>query len=138
MDEQTTVNDRIEQIINHYNLNKNSFSKEIGTGSMTITNLVSLRKSKPGYDILRKIAERFPINLNWLILGKGPMLLGDEDELERNDETDKIAHAIVRSPEKFEKNPLFAKYMENERSKAVIAHQDEFLLKLKKSGLDKF
>lgn len=135
---ETTINDRIEQIITHYSLNKNNFSKEIGlSNNMTITNIVGSRKSKPGYDVLRKIAERFPVNPSWLLMGKGPMLLDAEDELEREDtEIDKIANAIVRSPEKYEKNPVFAKYLENERNKAIVANQNKLLLKLKKLGLD--
>ena len=130
--EETTINDRIQQIIDHYNLNKNSFSKKIGlSGSMTITNIVSGRKSKPSYDVLRKIAETFPINLTWLILGKGSMLLDTGDELESYDfEVDNIVNTIMRSPEKFEKNPIFAKYLENERNKAIVEHY----VNLTKSG----
>jgi len=139
--EETTINDRVQQIINHYNLNKNSFSKKIGlSGNMTITNIVSGRKNKPSYDVLRKIAEAFPINLHWLILGEGHMLLDAEDELERESKMDKIrkiANDIVQSPEKYEKDPVFAKYLENERNKAIITHQDEFLFKFKKSDLDR-
>lgn len=104
---------------------------------MTITNIVSDRKSKPSYDVLRKIAETFPVNLSWLILGKGPMLLNAGKELESYDiEVDDIANTIMRSPERFEKHPMFAKYLENERNKAVVAHQDELLLKIKGLGLD--
>ena len=136
--EQTTVNDRIQQIINHYNLNKSSFSKAIGlTGSVTITNIVSGRKSKPSYDVLRKIAEAFPINLSWLILGKGPMLLNAGNELESYDiEVEDIVNTIMRSPERFEKHPMFAKYLENERNKAIVENQNELLIKYRKLGLD--
>ncbi len=136
--QETTINERIQQIIDHYNLNKNSFSKRIGlSGNMTITNIVSGRKSKPSYDVLRKIAEAFPINLSWLILGKGPMLLNAGNESESYDiEVDDIVNTIMRSPEKFEKHPMFAKYLENERYKAVVEHQDELLLKIKKQDSD--
>ena len=137
-EEQTTVNDRVQQIIDHYNLNKSSFSKAIGlSGSMTISNIVGKRQSKPGYEVLQKIAKRFPINLAWLILGEGPMLLGAEDELKRGKtKIDKIVELILECPEEFEQHPVFAKYLENERNKAIIANQNEFLLKLKKLDLD--
>ena len=135
--EETTINDRIEQIIYHYKLNKSSFSREIGSSSMTIINIVTGRKSKPGYEILRKIATRFPVNTDWLLLGKGPMLRDTEDAVKSDEfEVDKVADDIVQSPEKYEKNLVFARYLESKCDKAIIAHQDEFLLKFKKMDLD--
>ena len=123
-DEKETVNDRIQKIIDHYKLNKSSFSKAIGLGnSMTITNIVTGRKNKPSYDVLRKIVECFPINPSWLLIGKGAMLLDAEEELGRDTiEVDKIVNAILRFPEKFENNLMFAKYLESERSKAIVEH----------------
>lgn len=123
-DEKETVNDRIQKIIDHYSLNKSSFSKAIGLGnSMTITNIVTGRKNKPSYDVLRKIVEHFPINPSWLLVGKGAMILDAKEELENEAmEVDKIVNAILQFPEKFEKNLMFAKYMENERHKAIVEH----------------
>ena len=134
---ETTINDRIQQIIDHYNLNKNSFSREIGLGNnMTITNIVGSRKSKPGYDVLRKIAECFPVNPGWLLTGKGAMFTDTEDALKSEDiETERIANAIVHAPEKFEKNPVFARYLESKCANAIVANQNELLLNFKKLGL---
>ena len=130
--EEITINDRIEQIIHHYKLSKSSFSKKIGVkSSTTINNIVSGRKSKPGYAILRKIAECFPVNTDWLLLGKGPMLRDTEGDVQSDDtEVDRVANAIVRFPEKYERHPVFAKYLENERNKAIVAHY----VNLTKSG----
>ena len=136
--EETTINERVQRIIDHYNLNKSSFSKAIGlNNNMTITNIVSGRKNKPSYDILRKIAARFPVNLNWLILGKGLMLLDAEDDMESDGfKVEKIANDILRFPEKYEENLIFSKYIEGKCDKAIIANQNEFLLKFKKLDLD--
>lgn len=137
MNEETTINDRIRQIIYHYKLNNSSLSKRIGLKSGgTITNIVSGRKSKPSYDILWKIAEAFPINTDWLLLGKGPMLRDIKDDIESNKiELDKIVEIILESPEEFEKNPAFAKYLESKCDKAIIAHYDN-LMKSKISDID--
>ena len=136
--EETTINDRIEQIIYHYKLNNSRLSKKIGLkSSTTINNIVSGRRSKPSYDVLRKIAEHFPVNPSWLLLGKGPMLLDAENDLKSNKIGGKeIVEIILETPEEFEKNPAFAKYLESKCYKAVVEHQDEMLLKFKKSGLD--
>jgi len=138
--EETTINDRVLQVINHYNLNRNKFSKALGlNNSMTINNIVGGRRSKPSYDILRKIAERFPVNPSWLLLGKGAMFLDDENT--KNDlkipgynkmEVNKIMEAILLDSEKFEQHPMFAKYVESKCDKAIIAYQNQLLLDYKK------
>ena len=135
--EETTINDRIGQIIYHYKLNNSSLGKRIGLNSGgTITNIVSGRKSKPSYDILRKIAEVFPVNTDWLLLGKGPMLRDNEDDTENNKmEMDKIVEMILESPEEFEKNKAFASYIERKCDKAIIAHYDN-LMKSAMSDID--
>ena len=136
--EETSVNERIQQIINHYKLNKSSFSREIGLGnSMTIGNIVGGRKSKPGYDILYKIVERFPVCPAWLLTGKGPMLQDAEKEMKSDtNEVDKTVELILKFPEKFEKNATFANYIESKCNKAIIEHQDKLLLAYRKLSLD--
>ncbi|MEM9685880.1 MAG: helix-turn-helix transcriptional regulator [Bacteroidota bacterium] len=132
MKEETTINDRIEQLIHHYKLNNTNFSKAIGVKSSTINNIVSGRKSKPSYEVLRKIAAHFPVNTDWLLLGKGPMLPDTGTHLDdAASEVAKISNAIVYAPEKFKKNPIFANFLENEQNKAVIAYYDRLL----KSGI---
>lgn len=78
------VNKRIEQIILHYNLNKNSFSGKLGLkNNTTIGQIVSGRKSKPSFDVLNKIVETFPeIDSNWLLTGKGEMFLESISQVE--------------------------------------------------------
>ncbi|MEM9687218.1 MAG: helix-turn-helix transcriptional regulator, partial [Bacteroidota bacterium] len=108
------------------------FSVAIGVKGSTINNIVAGRKSKPSYEVLRKIAAHFPVNTDWLLLGKGPMLPDTGAHLDDADsEVAKIASAIVYAPEKFKQNPIFANFLENERHKAVIAYYDRLL----KSGM---
>ncbi|MEM9687260.1 MAG: helix-turn-helix domain-containing protein [Bacteroidota bacterium] len=134
---ETTINDRIEKIINHYNLNNTTFGESIGLRGSTITNIVSGRKSKPSYEVLRKIAAHFPVNTDWLLLGRGPMFPDTEDHLDRDEiEVAKIVNAIIQSPEKFEKSPMFAKYLENEHHKAIVKHYDKLMMRSNISGID--
>lgn len=56
----TSINDRIIDIINHFRLNKNSFSSKIGLkNNVTIGNIVGGRLNKPSYDIIKKILLSF-------------------------------------------------------------------------------
>jgi hypothetical protein len=72
----STINLRIAKIIEHYGLNKNSFSKRIGIdNNVTIGNIVGGRLNKPSFEVLEKIMLLFDsINAEWLITGKGEML----------------------------------------------------------------
>lgn len=74
------INERIMQVIKHYELNKNSFAKKIGVSSNSvIENIVAGRQSKPSYDVLSKIAVAFnDVHLRWLLNGEGEMLISKE------------------------------------------------------------
>ena len=69
------IGTRIEILINHYKLTKNSFSKEIGLSANTvITRIVNDPTRAPSYAVIKMIADRFPeLNMRWLITGQGPM-----------------------------------------------------------------
>lgn len=54
-----TVNEKIAKVIEHYELNVNSFSRKVGKSSPTIRNIVDGR-SKPGYDVIEAILTSFP------------------------------------------------------------------------------
>ncbi|MEM9687222.1 MAG: helix-turn-helix transcriptional regulator [Bacteroidota bacterium] len=132
-DEGTTVNERVQQLIDHYKLNRSSFSKAIGlSNNMTVTNIVGGRKNNPSYEVLRKIAATFPVNPSWLLMGKAPMLLDGTaaPESDEDSEVDTIAKAILKFPEKFEKNLIFAKYLESKCGNAIIEHQEKLILKM--------
>lgn len=67
--------ERVMAVMNHYGLNKNSFSMEIGmSNSMTIGRIIN-EKRKPIPATLNKIADKCPeINRDWLLTGEGSML----------------------------------------------------------------
>lgn len=64
--------ERIQQIIDHENLNISSFAKKIGVVDQTIRGIVIQKRNKPGYDLIVKILQTFNwVDPEWLILGKG-------------------------------------------------------------------
>ena len=73
-----TINNRIELIINELGLNKNSFSVAIGVNPTVIHNIIKGRNA-PGFDVLYRTALSFGnIDMNWVITGKGSMLVVDD------------------------------------------------------------
>lgn len=67
-----TINDRIEQIINHrFSGNKAAFAKKIGMGPTAMSSyLGKQRRSKPSIDMVCKIINTFDIDARWLLIGE--------------------------------------------------------------------
>lgn len=76
---------RIERVISHFGLNKNSFSREIGlTNNVTIGRILNEDRN-PHPATLKKIVGRFPqISYNWLLTGEGDMLKESNQELQQS------------------------------------------------------
>lgn len=74
--EQTTVNQRIESLVEHYcRGNKSAFAKAVGITSQSLGEIVGGRQSAPSFVALQKIALAYPsVSLQWLVLGQGPMI----------------------------------------------------------------
>lgn len=73
----TTINARMVIIMNHYGLNKNSFSMRIGmNNNVAIGSLVNdFETRRPSYDVINKVLSSFPeVSGDWLLTGKGKML----------------------------------------------------------------
>lgn len=70
MDEIDNIFDRIQYIIDKEGLNISSFSKEIGVVDQTIRNILKRRGSKPGFDVLSKIIQKYTwVDARWLMTG---------------------------------------------------------------------
>ena len=69
------VDIRIQQLIDHYELNVSSFSKSIGLkGNVTIYKIVK-GESSPSFATLLKIKENYPeVNIDWILTGEGTMI----------------------------------------------------------------
>ena len=77
------INERMMELINEVSKgNKRAFSKLVGVTPTVIENIVGTRKGKPGYELLEKIAFAIEnINLDWLLTGRGTMLLNQSPEI---------------------------------------------------------
>lgn len=74
------MNNRLRQIIEYYNISIRKFSSLISTNESTIRKILSKNTSIQSNN-LQKIAENFPqINLDWLITGRGEMLLMEQQQ----------------------------------------------------------
>lgn len=66
---------RVKAVMEHFNLNKNSFSKAIGYNQNTTIGRLINEGRKPSQKTLDMIVVRFPeISMEWLLTGRGEML----------------------------------------------------------------
>jgi hypothetical protein len=82
--EQDTVSERVAMLVQHYTKgNKSAFAKMVGISNQSLGEIVGARQSAPSFSALQKIFLAFPqVRMEWLILGRGPMLdLGSESLL---------------------------------------------------------
>lgn len=132
MEENSGISDQLMQIIKHLNLDREKFSREIGSTGQTIANIV--HGANPGFLTILKIHNRFPeINMNWLLFKEGAMLVDTESSFieNRNQNADqdkwrhqvetlqseiKLLHQIVKDKEEIiqVKNELIANYKSKE------------------------
>ncbi|MFW5886316.1 MAG: hypothetical protein ACOCUL_01030 [Bacteroidota bacterium] len=90
---------RFMQLLNYLNLRPSQFAGVLGYKSPEKINRLLRAKSErgcyPGFEILRDIANTFVyINMNWLLTGKGDMLVNFEKEKKYKAE-DKISEKYV-------------------------------------------
>jgi transcriptional regulator with XRE-family HTH domain len=70
---------RLKAIRKRLKLKQVPFSEKL---NISVTNLSEIEnnKTRPGYDFFYKIVDEFDVNLNYLVLGKGPMFRKTGDE----------------------------------------------------------
>lgn len=72
------INQRINQLITKLGFNKSTFAVQIGVSQPVITHITSGRNN-PGLEVIQKILLNCPeTNPEWLILGKGEMILNNK------------------------------------------------------------
>ena len=72
------IDQRFAQLIQQFGLTKNSFAISLGKTASVVQHLIDGR-NKPGYDLLCRVFEIYPnVSRDWLLLGRGPMLVGGE------------------------------------------------------------
>jgi DNA transposition AAA+ family ATPase len=75
--EQTTVNQRLEKLVDHFSQgNKSAFAKTVGVSSQGLGEILGGRQSAPSFLLLQKLFIAYPqVRMPWLILGEGSMLV---------------------------------------------------------------
>lgn len=82
MNDDKTVTQRLDIIINMLGENANSFSGKIGVTRSTIAGAISRNKGV-NTDLLQKITDVFPaINIDWIVTGKGNKFKDSSTELQ--------------------------------------------------------
>lgn len=119
MDANLEIQDRLAILINTIAKNPNAFSVSIGTPSTQIYNIIKGKRNKPSFDLLVKICRTYPqVDLDWLVLGKGQMLRGENGHAHRGSskapnnhspETEVRFQQLIESLEQ-EKEELHNKY----------------------------
>lgn len=86
-DEMDSIRRRLLIILNKFEHgHKLNFSKNVGSSSGNVEAWFSLDSTTlPGFKALRNIAKVYLINLNWLILGEGPMRMNEPPETTAKD-----------------------------------------------------
>jgi len=77
------ISERISQVIDYYKINKNEFAKKLNYDrSQTIYDIIN-GKSAPSFDFFNRLlnSEFSDINTDWLITGKGKMILENSNIL---------------------------------------------------------
>lgn len=78
METELVINLRINQLIEKLGFNKTSFAAKIGVSQPVITHITSGRNN-PGLEVIQKILLNCPeTNPEWLIMGKGEMILNNK------------------------------------------------------------
>ena len=79
------MQERFKQLLDEKGLTATKFASMIKVNASAMSHILNGR-SKPGFDVLDKIAQAFPdVNLNWLVSGKGEMFNNHVSEEKRKD-----------------------------------------------------
>ena len=109
--------DRIEYLMNLYELTPSQFSDKTGIQRASVSHILSNR-NKPSLEILLKIYHTFPdVELAWLVAGEGNPPVINKENGDIKDVNG--VNSVVETPQTA--NMLFSFMEENERSQGGIA-----------------
>ncbi|MCD4651060.1 MAG: helix-turn-helix transcriptional regulator [Candidatus Cloacimonetes bacterium] len=85
-----TIKRRLLKAINSLNIKRFEFAKSIDVSNGNLSDWLNVKKtSKPSIAALVRICETYNINMNWLLTGRGSMVIHEESEAELTSNTGK-------------------------------------------------
>lgn len=75
-----TISERFSELRHKLKLTKDALAEIAGTTGTSIANIEAGRTKSPSAEILAAISSKLSVSLDWLILGQGPMLKGQQPE----------------------------------------------------------
>lgn len=109
------VTNRIQEILNHYDLSNRAFDLSIGMSNGYIGKQIA-KEASMGSDALEKILEVYPeINPGWLISGEGEMLR--KYEIKENEQEDYFLYALMKYLDNRSVKDKIISIMKNEKNK---------------------
>ena len=120
---ETSVNEKIREIISYYKLSDRQFSIKIGVTQSVIGSMFQ-KNTEPSSKVIRLTLNAFTdISADWLLRNKGPMLISDikpDPNIERMERlVDTIATLQVTINEQMKTIQLFTE--ENQKLKGELA-----------------
>ena len=73
------IGERLKQIRKNKNLTQTAFGEILGVTKQAVANVESCH-SNPSMEFLYKLIEKFNVNANWLITGKGEVFIQNSTE----------------------------------------------------------
>lgn len=78
------LSERIDKILEHFNISAYKLAKNIGTSEAIISNIRS-GKTKPSYDFIEKLLNKYEVlDAGWLITGDGKMIKSQDEQTNKN------------------------------------------------------
>lgn len=126
------AHERVKAVMEHFNLNKNSFSKAIGYNQNTTIGRLVNEGRKPSQKTLDMIVARFPeISMEWLLTGRGEMLT--EPKLNAKERFEKLRNFTGKSSYEIAKDIdvsyAFFNAIETERNTEITKDIGERIVK---------
>lgn len=80
-----SIKERLRMVIEAQGMSIKAFAESVDTPLRTLHNYLSGER-EPSSEFLSKIAEKFNINLNWLLLNKGEIYMNDGKDVSLSSE----------------------------------------------------
>lgn len=131
MANQNEFAERLKDLIEKLNMNKNSFSVKLGVSPTIIHNIIDGRGSKPSFEVLHKIVTIFKnVNAYWLLMGEGDMLI-------ESNEKEKLVLSKSELDLKNEKIALYEELLKAKEETIISQKSENGLLKKEIQRLEK-